>query len=92
MPKEFTDVVELLIYIVPLSFIGGCAASAIDRTMYNRKYERAQIVAAQTFGDRVQPLTQSEMQDWYDTMGVHKGKEPTRKQLNQFLDDVVKSP
>jgi len=49
-----------------------------------KAYEEARIYAVQRFGDKQEPLTESEQADWYKFMRVEEGKRPNIKQLRDY--------
>lgn len=79
---------EYMIYIIPASFTIGIAIGIIEGT-YSKKYNEAMEKAVYEFGDKKEPLTIEEEQDWYKSMGVLKGDKPTRLQLNNYLENIV---
>jgi len=81
---------DLLPKIAIITIVVGCSVPMISRFSYNRTYSRAESYAIQQFGNKQFPLTETERQEWYSKMEVEKDKQPTKEDLNKFLDGKVK--
>jgi len=80
---------ELLVPLAVVSLVLGIAVGAgiffYERNQYKKLYEKAEVRAAQTFGDKKQPLTLEEKTEWYKSMSVKTGETPDEDQLEGFL-------
>jgi hypothetical protein len=60
----------------------------VNRHRKDKFYEEAKNYAVQRFGDRREPLSESERKLWYDFMEVKEGEEPKLNQLRNYIEFI----
>ena len=53
---------------------------------YKKEYERARLVAVKKYGDKKEPLTNWELNSWYNEMNIHPGLDPSIYNLRIFVE------
>ena len=65
-------------------------ALTIKNCTYDGIYKNAEPYAIHNIGDKQHPLTKTERQEWYHQMNIGDNRQPTKEDLNKFLDGKVK--
>ncbi|MBS3067000.1 hypothetical protein J4205_04185 [Candidatus Pacearchaeota archaeon] len=81
--------INLLDGIVIIAVVALGSLPLIGYLRYNNLYNKAEAYAIQQFGDRQPPLTGRERQRWYHEMNIFDNRQPTKPELNKFLDDKI---
>jgi hypothetical protein len=82
---------ELLLPIAIVAAIGGCITPTLVDRSYRKLYNEAHTFAISVYGDKQPPMMVSERDEWYKAMGVQPEHKPTRRQLQKFIDDCVRT-
>lgn len=80
-------------YILEVAISGTIVFSAnyfFNEAKLERKnlYDKAFRYAEKTTGDRKSPMTESEMNEWYNVMNISKGEKPSKKDLENFINKM----
>jgi len=73
--------------LIAFTVVTGSVVGLIGECNHKRTYEKAESYAIRTLGDKVAPLTIDEQKEWFERMGIQKGKRPSKKQLNAFINN-----